>query len=160
MPVTAIQLRAAKPKERPYRITDGRGLYVEVVPTGAKYWRLKYRYGGKEKRLAMGVYPDVGIKAARASADQARRHLAGGTDPGLIMRQAKRERLISLENTFQSIARDNRKDLWDPEHAQRIPYRRGFLFLRRQEAVAVLIIGPEVCEKMLKGIRTRGVNPR
>ena len=62
MPLTDVAIRAAKPREKPYRLSDSGGLYLEVSPSGSKLWRWKYRFGGKEKRLALGVYPDVPLK--------------------------------------------------------------------------------------------------
>ena len=66
--LTEAAAKQAKPKDKPYKLPDGGGMYLEVMPTGSKYWRLKYRYGGKEKRLAFGVYPVVSIAAAREKA--------------------------------------------------------------------------------------------
>lgn len=74
-------IRNAKPKDKPFRLFDGGGLYVEITPAGGKLWRMKYRHGGKEKRLALGAYPAVGLKEARARTADARRTLAQGTDP-------------------------------------------------------------------------------
>ena len=61
MPLTAIAAKEAKPKDKPYKLSDEKGLYLLINPKGAKYWRLKYRYGGKEKTLALGVYPEVSL---------------------------------------------------------------------------------------------------
>lgn len=66
--LTVKEIDAAKPKEKPYKLSDGDGLYLEVMPNGSRYWRLKYRFGGKEKRLALGVYPDVRAPDARDKA--------------------------------------------------------------------------------------------
>jgi hypothetical protein len=82
MPLTDTTIRNAKPTERPVRIFDGGGLYVEISPAGGKLWRLKYRIDGKEKLLALGTYPDVGLKDARERRDEARKLLANGVDPG------------------------------------------------------------------------------
>ena len=70
--LTAVAIRNAKAGEKPYRLFDGGGLYLEVMPTGSRYWRLKYRYAGKEKRLALGVFPEVGLAEARGLRDTAR----------------------------------------------------------------------------------------
>ena len=64
MPLTDVEVRSARPREKSYRLADGAGMYLEVSPAGGKYWRLKYRFAGKEKRLALGVYPDVSVKEA------------------------------------------------------------------------------------------------
>lgn len=76
MPLTDLSARNAKPQDKPYRLADGLGMYLEVMPNGSKYWRLKYRIAGKEKRLALGVYPSVGLAQARTARDDARRLIA------------------------------------------------------------------------------------
>lgn len=82
MPLTDTAARQAKPRPNPYRLADGHGLYLEVVPSGSRYWRLKYRFAGKEKRLAIGVYPPDFVsfrrRAGALSAGAARRHRALG----------------------------------------------------------------------------------
>ncbi len=75
-----VKIRNAKPQEKPYKLTDEKGLYVLAHPNGSKYWRLKYRFLGNEKTLALGVYPDVGLKDARERRDEARRLIANGID--------------------------------------------------------------------------------
>ena len=72
MPLTDIKIRSAKPRDKAYKLFDSGGLYLEVNPAGGKCWRWKYRFGGKEKRLAFGVYPDVSLKTAREKRDDAR----------------------------------------------------------------------------------------
>lgn len=89
MPLTDPACRKATPEAKPKRLADGGGLYLEVMPNGSKYWRLKYRFGGKEKRLALGVYPEVSLKDARVKRDEARRQLREGFDPGAAKRAAR-----------------------------------------------------------------------
>ena len=79
--LTDIAIRSAKPGDKPIRMFGGGGLYLEVSPSGGKWWRLKYRIDGKEKRVSLGVYPDVTLKDARERRDEARKLLAKGTDP-------------------------------------------------------------------------------
>ena len=76
MSLTNIKCSTAKPKEKPYKIGDSGGLYLEVMPNGSKYWRLKYRYLGKEKKLAFGVFPEVTLAEAREKRDIARKQLS------------------------------------------------------------------------------------
>ena len=85
---------------------DGGGLYVEVTPSGRRYWRLKFRVQGREKLLALGVYPDVSLKDARAKRDEARRTLATGHDPGELRKAAKAQAEHENRNTFEAVARD------------------------------------------------------
>ncbi|MCH7571024.1 MAG: DUF4102 domain-containing protein, partial [Deltaproteobacteria bacterium] len=82
MPLTDTAIRSAKPKDKTFKLFDGGGLYLEVNPAGGKWWRWKYRFAGKEKRLSFGVYPDVSLKSAREKRDATRHQLAAGTDPG------------------------------------------------------------------------------
>jgi len=82
MPLTDTAIRSAKPQAKSVKMFDGGGLYLEVSPAGGKWWRWKYRFAGKEKRLSLGVYPDVKLKAARAKRDASRQQLAAGIDPG------------------------------------------------------------------------------
>jgi integrase len=90
----------------PGRHFDGGGLYLEVKPTGARYWRLKYRFGGREKLLALGVYPEVSLKAAREGRDDARRALARGEDPGELRKATKAQAEHEAVNTFRAVAED------------------------------------------------------
>ena len=76
MPLNARQIDTAKPKEKEYKLTDGGGLYLLVKPNGAKYWRLKYRFFGKEKKLSIGVYPDISLADARLKREEARKVIA------------------------------------------------------------------------------------
>lgn len=104
--LTELECRKAALKDKPYRLFDGGGLYLEIHPSGAKYWRLKYRYAGKEKRIAIGVYPTVTAKQAREKAQAEKRKLSDGRDP---LAERKAEKLIAreaAENSFEAIARE------------------------------------------------------
>ncbi|MCE8023147.1 tyrosine-type recombinase/integrase [Billgrantia aerodenitrificans] len=106
--LTATAVRNAKPRDRTYRLADGGGLYLEVTTAGGKYWRLKYRFHGKEKRLAIGVYGDkngeVSLAQARDERDKAKKLLAQGSDPSTIKRIAKLEGKVGVANTFRAVA--------------------------------------------------------
>jgi hypothetical protein len=88
-----VKIRAAKPKGKKFKLFDGAGLYIEVSPTGGKFWRWKYRFGGKEKRLTLGVYPVVSLKAAREKRDTARQQLATGVDPSEARKASRPPRM-------------------------------------------------------------------
>jgi integrase len=108
-------VRNAKPRTRPYKLSDGEGLFVVVMPSGSKYWRLKYVFAGKEKLLALGVYPGIMLADARDRRAQARKLLAAGTDPAEAKKEAKRAVILKSENTFEAVARewlDKRKHEW------------------------------------------------
>lgn len=103
MKLNARQVDAAKPREKAYKLADGAGLYLEVVPSGSRYWRMKYRFNGKEKRMAFGVYPAVSLAQARALRDEAKKKLAEGIDPSFAKKEEKLVRDVQLNNTFQAV---------------------------------------------------------
>jgi integrase len=103
MPLTDAKLRTLT---EPGKHFDGAGLYLELTAAGGRYWRLKYRHGGKEKRLALGVYPAVSLKAAREAATEARKLLTAGDDPGALRKAAKAQTAHEHANTLESVARD------------------------------------------------------
>jgi integrase len=120
MPLTDTAARRAQPRPRPYRLADGQGLYLEVVPSGSRYWRLKYRFAGKEKRLAIGVYPAVSLAKARQVALQARGLLTDGIDPSVKKREKARELKRAAANSFEAVAREWHATMspkWTPHHA-------------------------------------------
>ncbi len=106
MPLTDTAIRKYKSAEKPIRLFDGGGLYLEVSPAGSKMWRVKYRFGGKEKRLALGIYPDVSLASARQKRDEARKVLADGIDPSEQRKAAKAVRAGLAANTFEVIGRE------------------------------------------------------
>lgn len=87
--LTDTAIRKSKPGDKPVKLSDGGGLYLELHPNGSRYWRMKYRHAGAEKRLAFGVYPEVTLAEARACRDDARKLLANGTDPGEVRKATK-----------------------------------------------------------------------
>ena len=109
MPLTDVEIKKAKYTRedgKPERITDGGGLYLELSASGGKWWRWKYRFGGKEKRLSLGIYPDVSLKAAREKRDEEKRLLADNIDPAVQRKEQKRQALVSTENNFEAVARE------------------------------------------------------
>jgi integrase len=123
MALTDIQVRNAKPAEKARKLFDERGLYLEVSPKGGKWWRFKYRFGGKEKRLSLGVYPDISLKDARERREDARKLVANGIDPSEARKAAKSAGEDRAANSFEVIAREwfaKRSSTWVPSHADRI----------------------------------------
>ncbi|WP_042676217.1 Arm DNA-binding domain-containing protein, partial [Xanthomonas citri] len=104
MPLSDAAVRNAKPAAKPVRLFDGGGLYVEISPKGAKLWRWKYRFGGKEKRLALGVYPEIGLADARAQHLEARKVLRSGVDPADKRRVDKLVRADRSQLSFAVVA--------------------------------------------------------
>lgn len=126
MPLTDAEIRKTKAEEKPVKLSDEKGLFLLIQPNGAKYWRHKYRYGGKEKLLAHGVYPEVSLKEARERRDEARRLLAQGVDPAAAKQAAKLARTIASENSFEAVAREwfaKHEPTWAKGHADKVIYR-------------------------------------
>ncbi|MEQ1659774.1 MAG: Arm DNA-binding domain-containing protein, partial [Hylemonella sp.] len=101
MKLTDAKLRTLS---EPGKHFDGGGLYLELTPAGGRYWRLKYRHGGKEKRLAFGVYPAVSLKDARDQATAARKVLQSGDDPGALRKADKAKAVHEAVNTLEAVA--------------------------------------------------------
>lgn len=106
MPLSDTAVRAAKPKAKPYKVSDSGGLRLLITPSGGKLWRFKYRFLGKEQTLVLGQYPDVSLKDARDGRDAARKLLAAGKNPSQEKRRAAAVAKLSAENTFKVIAEE------------------------------------------------------
>lgn len=122
MALTDIKVKTAKPKDKPYKLADGGGMYLLINTNGSKYWRMKYRFAGKEKMLSIGVYPDVTLADAREKRSEARKLLAAGGDPG-GKKEEKIAQQMSLQNTFEAIAREwhqSKADRWSLRYRDEI----------------------------------------
>jgi integrase len=124
MKLTDAAIRKAKAAEKPRKLADAGGLYIEIHPNGSKYWRLKYRFAGKEKRLALGVYPTIGLAAARAFREDAKKLLANGMDPGEVKKSKKQaSRQGKANRHFETVAREwhaRKASTWSAGHAKHI----------------------------------------
>src|SRR6185295_1754541 len=106
MPLTIAAIKAAKKQKKPYKLYDEKGLYLSIEPTGGRLWRWKYHWDGKEKKLAFGSFPEVGLKEARGRRDETRSLLAAGIDPGQKKRADKEARALQAANTFRAVAEE------------------------------------------------------
>lgn len=125
-PLTDIQPKNAKPKEKPYKLTDGGGLYLLINPDGSKYWRMGYRFEGIERLLAFGKYPDKSLKDAREARIAAREQINAGIDPSQAKRIDKINKATSNANTFEAVARAwnaNKLDSWQTRTATNVLHR-------------------------------------
>ena len=105
MPLTDPAVRQAKPGAKPVKLSDEKGLYLLIQPTGSKLWRWKYRYTGKEKLMPLGSYPEVSLASARIARDEARLMLKAGTDPMEQRKASKHALQAAADNAFETIAR-------------------------------------------------------
>ena len=129
MALTDVSIRTAKPAERPYKIADGGGMFLQVTPAGGKLWRLKYRFDGREKLLAMGSYPEISLGEARKQREAARTMIALGKDPSREKRRAKVRARDDADNTFNAIAAEycskrkrDGENGWAPRTAQKAEF--------------------------------------
>jgi hypothetical protein len=123
MPLTDTRIRNAKPGSKAVRLFDERGLYLEVSPAGGKWWRLKYRFAGKEKRVSLGVYPDVTLKEARDRRDSARKLLGDGVDPSENRKATKSASIDRAANSFEVVTREwfgRYATRWAESHSSRV----------------------------------------
>lgn len=160
MKLTDLKCKTAKPTNKPYKLTDGGGLYLHVQPNGARHWRMKYYYLGKEKLLSLGTYPVLTLAEAREKRDQVRKTLANGHDPSEARKEQKREAILKANNTFEAVAREwhgKQKGKWTARHAACV--------MRRMEANIFPSIGsrpldaidaPELLQSVLRKIEGRG----
>lgn len=128
MPLTDTAIRNAKSKEKPYSLPGGKGLSIQIQPTGGKWWRFRYRFEGKAKMLSFGVYPDVPLKSAIDRCDAARKLLADGIDPGQNRKAVKAAKVERASNSFEVVARE-----WYDKHAPNWVEHHGDRIIRRFE---------------------------
>ena len=155
MPLTNTAIRNAKPRVKRYRLFDSQGLYIEVAPSGGKWWRLKYRILGKEKRLSLGVYPEVSLKDAREKRDQARRSLSEGADPI----EARKPQSIADGTSFEAVAREwfiKFAPGWSAGHANRILRRLENDVFPWLGSRSIDQIDPPELLKVVRRIESRG----
>lgn len=106
MPLNDMQIRRAKPEDKPYTLGDGQGLSLLIEPNGSKSWRFRYRYAGKPKMISFGVYPTITLADARSRRDEARKLVAEGKNPSEVRKEQKRALQTESENAFEKIARE------------------------------------------------------
>lgn len=126
MKLNYTKCEAAQPQAKTYKLADGGGLYLEIKPNGSKLWRLKYRYLGKEKKLAIGQYPRTSLAEARQRREEAKKQLEGGLDPSALKQERKRQLMAEAENTFEKAAwkwHEHNKGAWSENHARTVERR-------------------------------------
>ncbi len=159
MALTDIAIKSSKPRESAFKLSDGRGLQLHVTPQGSKLWRWAYRHEGKQKLMALGIYPDVSLAQARDKADSARKLLATGVDPMAARKSDKIARRLAVEDTFATVA----QKWWESWKAARSDSHAVYVW-RRLDADVFPAIGkrpiaeieaPELVA-MMKSIEKRG----
>ncbi|MCP1120512.1 tyrosine-type recombinase/integrase [Robbsia andropogonis] len=159
MPLTDTQIKNVRPAEKAVKLFDGGGLYLEVSPAGGKWWRLKYRIAGKEKRVSLGVYPEVSLQTARRRRDEAREKIAAGIDPSQAKKADQRAARVAATNSFESVARawlDERKQTVElPQHEKTLARLNADVFPWIGKRAITEIDAPEVLT-VIKRVDSRG----
>lgn len=162
LPLTDVQIKNSKPMEKSYKLSDGGGLYLEVLPTGGKSWRLKYRFGGQEKRLVFGLWPEVSLKQAREHREEAKTLLAQEIDPGEKRREDRvleDAKAVEAANTFGVVARAwhaNQARRWSPDHAERAWGRIEKHLLPALGGIPISKVPPKDLLTVLQGLEAQG----
>ena len=159
MSLTDSACKNAKPVEKAYKKADSQGLYLHVMPNGARYWRLKYRFMGKEKTLALGVYPETTLAEAREKRDAARKLLAAGIDPSLEKQKQKQLAAISAETTFEAVACEwhaLNTEKWSKNYAADILHRMEADVFPALGAVSISTITAPQLLAVMKQVEKRG----
>ena len=161
MTLTDTAIRNARPLIKPKRLFDGGGLYVEISPNGGKWWRFKYRFGGKEKRLSLGVYPAISLKDARDRRDALRKQVANDIDPGVRRRAEKASKAEAGANSFEVVAREwhmKQSNAWVKSTiAARLTRLEAEVFPAFGSRSIAEVGAPEIL-KILRRIEGRGAN--
>jgi len=159
MSLSDAKARNAKPRAKTYKVSDGEGLFLVITPSGGKYWRLRYFFAGKEKLLALGVYPEITLADARERRAQARKVLAAGNDPGEAKKEAKRLVLLNSANAFEVVAREwfeKRKHEWAASSAAGALARLEQHILPKLGPRPIAEITPPEVLSMLRVVEARG----
>ncbi|GCD50140.1 tyrosine-type recombinase/integrase [Acetobacter pasteurianus] len=157
--LTDSKVKTAKAAEKAYRLSDSEGLFVHVMPTGKKFWRLRYRQQGKEQTLTLGPYPSVGLREARMMRDNAKDLLRQGIDPNKAGKVAHLLADPQQQDSFEAVAREwygQRKDLWRPRHAYDVIHSLERDVFPHIGHLPPGQITPRVVLHILKGIEERG----
>lgn len=129
MPLTDVAIRNAKPRSKAYKVSDGKGLFLQVQPNGSRLWRYAYRFDGKQKLLALGAYPETGLSEAREKHREAHKQVGNGIDPSEAKKETRRTRQLNAANSFESVARE-----WHETKCHTLQPRYAGFVLRRLEA--------------------------
>ncbi len=161
MKLTATSIKNAKSKEKLYKLSDGHGLVLLVKPSGGKYWHYQYRFSGKQKTLALGVYPDLSLKQAREAHQEARKQLSDGIDPAYQRKLDKLKAAQQAEDSFQAIAEEwieKKKGVWSTSHYSNVTSRlRNNIYPWIGTRPIVDISAPELLA-VLRRMESRGVH--
>lgn len=159
MPLTDTEIRKTKPAAKPLKLSDGKGLYLLINPTGSKLWRWKYRVDGKEKLMTLGAYPDLSLAQARVRHEDERRLLQAGTDPMAQRKADKQARQLAADNSFATVA----VSWWEGWKAARSDRHAEYVLRRLNDDVFPVIGARPVAQieapelvRMVKAIESRG----
>ena len=158
-PLTDMQPRSAKPKEKPYKLADGGGLFLLIKPDGSKYWRMSYRFEGIERLLAFGKYPEISLAEARKARSEAKSKINAGVDPSQAKRIDKLNKSLANANTFEAIAREwhlNKTESWQERTARNVLHRLEKDVFPKIGKFPITEVSPPIMLDVLRQIEKRG----
>ena len=161
MKLTNTACKNAKPKEKPYKMTDGAGMFLHVMPNGSKYWRLRYRFAGRGKQLALGVYPEVSLQMAREKRLKARRLLDQDIDPSQEKKKRKRQLALDTANTFKVIAEEwvvHNASTWSANHTNTVRRRLETDIYPKIGSMPIKDVNAPILLPVLRAIEKRGAH--
>lgn len=158
MPLTDKEIRQKMPEDKDVWLTDEKGLRLLIKPNGSKYWRLKYRFLGKQKTLAIGVYPDVSLKDARLAVLKAKQQIAEGIDPSSNKKKERQQAMFEQENSVAALAEEwwhHQKGTWKDYHADRVWTRLRDNFLKSFGDRPITSLSPQDIIVTIRRIESR-----
>lgn len=159
MPLTDVAIRKARPSDKTQRLFDAGGLYLEIAPSGGKWWRLKYRIGGREKRISLGTFPTVGLREARDARDKAKTEIVASRDPSELRQRARQDQQTKVERAFEPVARQwlkHRGSAWGARtHAMIAASLENHVF-PRIGSTPVDAVEPKAIRALVKDIEATG----
>ena len=161
MKLTFMMVKNAKPKTKPYKLSDGGGLHLYVKPNGSRLWRFRYRFDEKEKTLSIGPFPLVSLLEAREARDDAKRLLLEGVDPMVEKKKKKLTTIQNYQNTFKFVALDwydNRKHIWSKRYADEVMKRLEADIFPEIGNYPITEIEPPVLLQVIRKIERRGAH--
>ncbi|WP_170158972.1 integrase arm-type DNA-binding domain-containing protein [Brenneria alni] len=163
MPLTDLEIRRAKPEDKPYTKNDGNGLSLLIEPNGSKGWRYRYRFDGKAKLLSLGIYPTISLAEARQKRDEAKKLVAAGINPSEVRKEVKLAKEGRLSNTFEVIAREwyqKRVDRWSESYGAEMmkTFEADVFPINVKSPTFQIRISPELHEQLDEVVAKEGVS--
>lgn len=160
MPLTDTAIRNLKPKEKQYKVADGHGLYLFILPSGGKSWRIKYRFNGAEKSYCIGLYPTISLKHARDELLKVKQQLAGAIDPAKEKKNQKYQQFLKSQNLFEIVIKrwhENSHSKWTPDYSKKIEQMFSRWLYPRLGKMPINDITPQDIIRLMREMESQGL---